>query len=173
MQTIFETAITDSDKARRRRLLHIILLATTASGIITLVALMVVSPSGIGSEQDHRLLRLTAVGVILGSTIIYAVSLYVSTELAGVAFILSLLALAVLSDVPHEVANGRGLLVFALPIVGASVLVKPWASFAAAGIASLAVVALETAVLGNPVPNLPAIATFFLLALLSWLSAAA
>jgi len=171
MQTIFETAITDSDKARRRRLLHIILLATTASGIITLVALMVVSPSGIGSEQDHRLLRLTAVGVILGSTIIYAVSLYVSTELAGVAFILSLLALAVLSDVPHEVANGRGLLVFALPIVGASVLVKPWASFAAAGIASLAVVALETAVLGNPVPNLPAIATFFLLALLSWLSA--
>ena len=173
MQTLgplFSTAVTRSERARRRRLLHIILLGITAAGVITLLALMVLAPAAVGSEHERRLLRFTAVGVIAGGSVIYGLSLYVSTELASATFVLALLAAATLSDVPDQVANGRGLLVFALPIVGASVLVRPWASFAAAGMSSIIVIVLGTAVLGDPVPNLPAVAAFFLLALLSWLS---
>jgi len=170
LSTLLNTAVTDSDKARRRRLLHIILLGITASGIIALVAVMVFSPTALGSAQELRLLRLAAIAGIAGGTVIYGLSLYVSAELASAIFILALIATATLSDVPDEVANGRGLLVFALPIVGASVLFQPWASFGAAGLSSLVIVAMGMAVLGDPVPNLPAIAAFSLLALLSWLS---
>ena len=105
------------------------------------------------------------------SAIIYLLNRYVSGTLASVLFVALLIAVAALSDRPSEVVDGRGLLVFALPILTASALLRPWASFVAAMAGSAVVVAMGILVVGQPVPNLPAVMVFFLLAVVAWLSA--
>jgi len=73
------------------------------------------------------------------------------------------------SDSPAEVANGRSLFVFTIPIAISSLILFPLASFIFAALSSIIIV-----LLANSVPMLPnpiAIVGFFMLAIISWLSA--
>ncbi|MEE8305753.1 MAG: PAS domain S-box protein, partial [Gammaproteobacteria bacterium] len=82
-----------------------------------------------------------------------------------------LIVVAASFDEPQQVVDGRGLLMFALPILAASVLLRPWASFVAAFACTLAIVVIGLVVVHQPMVNVPAILLFFMLALVSWLSA--
>ncbi|MEA3339233.1 MAG: hypothetical protein U9R15_04645 [Chloroflexota bacterium] len=62
---------------------------------------------------------------LLGAAVIYALNRYVSGELASAIFVLLMIAITALSDEPREVVNGRGLLVFTIPILAASALLRP------------------------------------------------
>jgi len=160
-----------SHAAHRRRLLNLMLLAVVGSAVLILVILLIAAPLGLaGGPDEVRLLGFGGAAALLGAGAVYALNRYVSEQLAAVLFVLLLLASATLSDSPEEVVDGRGLLVFALPIMAASVLLRPWASFVAAGACSLVVVVLGMVVAGQPVPNLPAVPVFFLLALMAWLA---
>jgi signal transduction histidine kinase len=75
-----------------------------------------------------------------------------------------------LSDEPHQVVNGRSVFLFTIPILMASVLLRPWASFAAAGLSSLVVSAIAVTLPGY-IPPAPTMLGFFAFALVSWLSA--
>ncbi len=159
-------------EARRRKLLNVMLLGVTAGAILTLATLLVTALLGVaGDLSEIGLLSFGIAAALLGAGIIYALNRYVSGELAATLFILLLIVLATFSDKPEQVVNGRGLLVFSLPILAASVLLRPWASFVAAGVSSAVIVAIGTVVVQQPVPNLPAIPVFLTLALVSWLSA--
>ena len=157
---------------RRRRLLNILLLAVAASSALMLLILLIVGAFGsVGHQGELRRLLLGSLAGVLGAGVIYGLNRHVSGDLAAAVFLALLMAVASLSDKPQQVVDGRGLFVFAIPILAASVLLKPWASFAAAGASSIVIVAMGLIVVRQPVPNLPAVPSFFILATVSWLSA--
>jgi len=162
----------DPEDIRRRKLLNVMLLAVALSAAVALVLLAVTVPLGIAGAAGE-LLRLAggAVSILVGAGLVYLISRHVSGETAAALFILLLIGLAAVSDVPRHVVSGRGLLIFTIPILTASVLLKPWASFVAAGLSSAVIGAMGMLVVGQPVPNVPAMLGFFLLALVSWASA--
>jgi PAS domain S-box-containing protein len=73
------------------------------------------------------------------------------------------------SDTPQQIGNGSSMFVFAIPIATASLLLSPASGFAFAGL-SAAIVAF-IGVTNNFIPNIPTVVSFFILALISWLSA--
>jgi two-component system sensor histidine kinase ResE len=73
------------------------------------------------------------------------------------------------TDNLYELVNGRSLFLFTIPIVMASMLLFPSASFIFAAFSSVLVIVLSISI--NVFPNVPAIIGFFLVALASWLSA--
>ena len=79
-----------------------------------------------------------------------------------------LIIIFMFSDSPEEVANGRSLIFFAIPIVTASVLIRPISSFAFAFLSGIAIVFLSQT--EGLTLNPTALGGFFMLALISWLS---
>jgi PAS domain S-box-containing protein len=147
------------------------LLGATASALLMLIALIIVVPLGLGGEQGEiGLMGLAVLATLLGSGVLYLLNRHVSGTVASALFVVLTIAIAALADKPYEVVDGRGLIVFAIPILAASALLRPWASFVAAGACSVVIVVMGMVVVGQPVPNLPGVAVFFLLAVISWLS---
>jgi len=161
----------DPEDARRRRLLNIMLLAAATGALLVLVALLIAARVGLAGEQEEvRALGFGIALALFGVAAIYALNRYVLGELASTLFLLLMIALAAFSDEPRQVVDGRGLLVFTIPILAASVLLRPWASLVTAGLSGLTIIAVGLGVPGY-FPNVPAILAFFVLASVSWLSA--
>jgi PAS domain S-box-containing protein len=124
-----------------------------------------------GLVQDGyalTILRGSLVG--LGSLcLVYVLNRTLPGWVAATLFLLFLVLVPALSDDPQQVVDGRTLFVFVIPILIASVLLRPYASFFVAGLVSvvLAIVAIGAQI----VPNLIAVFGFFAIALMSWLSA--
>lgn len=165
----YKEKVLESDLERRSHYLNTILVGAFIIQITFLGILLVKYPpdkiSGSGELAELYL----ALGVILLGTIIaYAVNRRISTDLASAFFLVVFTILPVFSDTPIEVVNGRTLIVFAIPILAASILLRPWASFLFAGLSGIVVILVSLVMLGD-FPNLPAIGIFFFLAMISWL----
>jgi PAS domain S-box-containing protein len=74
-----------------------------------------------------------------------------------------------LSDSPQNIGNGSSMFVFAIPIATASLLLSPASSFVFAILSAGVVTVLG--ITYDFIPNIPTIFSFFILALISWLSA--
>lgn len=161
---------TDSTKTRRKKLLNLFLL-TVGTGIFgALIALIVATPLGkAGTSQEVALLYGGIIIALVGVVILYLINRYFSGDLASVLFLVLVLSIAIISDEPYQVVNGRGLLVFAIPIVSASVLLRPWVSFLMAGVSSLTIIFMAMSEPGLS-PNVIAMLGFFVLAMVSWVS---
>jgi PAS domain S-box-containing protein len=81
----------------------------------------------------------------------------------AVAFVSSMM------DAPAEVAEGRSLLYFSIPIVLSSLLLRPWAGFVTASLACIVNIIYVTATPGTTV-NGAAIAAYIILAGIMWLA---
>ena len=169
---IFKIPTTDPTGARRQKLLNIMLLASGLASLLILIVTLLLAPLGLaGSEREvRRLLLASGLGLLvaLGA---FLLSRYISRDLAATLFLLLLSVLIALSDEPIQVAEGRTLLAFAIPILAASVVLRPWASFAMATMCSLIVVVVGLGMASQDVPNIPGIVLFYLLGLVSWMSA--
>jgi PAS domain S-box-containing protein len=119
------------------------------------------------NEQDISLIFLSSLTFIVGSVTIMAVNRRSGT-LAAVLFLLLLTIAFSVSDSPEQLADGRSLFVYTIPIAISSLVLRPVASFIFAGLSSLIISGLALSV--SMVPNLPAIFGFFMLAMVSWLS---
>ena len=162
---------TDPDDARRRVLLNILLIGLAAAGLLALGATIAVDVAGLEWEgQDRLTAYMGSVGVLIIPVVVFAINRYVSGRAASTLILLFLVAAAAFTDEPRQVADGRGLLVFAIPIIMGSVLLRPHASFLIAGLSSL-VIALIKFNLEEGLPNPFAMLIFFLVALVSWISA--
>ena len=171
LSNIINVPSPDPTNAHRRRLLNIMLLSTATAALLSLAALLITAPMGLAGEQGEvRILGLSVALALFGTAVIYALNRYVSGELASALFVLLSIAIAALSDEPREVVDGRGLLVFTIPILAASALLRPWASFVAAGLSGLTIIVVGLEVPGH-FPNVPAIVALFIVALVAWLSA--
>ncbi len=158
----------DPDDSRRRRLLNVILLGTAFAVLLT--ALVIAAGTAFGTFKLGPGLSLVGISVVslIGFAIIFAVNRYFPGRSGSILFMVFLLVVIGFSDTPAEVASGRSLFLFVIPIVVSSVLLAPGASFVFYGLSVAEIFILARAV--DVSPNVPAITSFLLLALLSWLS---
>jgi signal transduction histidine kinase len=173
---LVEVSTADPEDARRRRLLNILLLgvgliALLALAGLTLAYLLRSTPSA--AEEHNGSLRLILQGggaTLAGVILVYAVNRYWSGTIASSLFLLLLTTIFALSDEPRQVVDGRSVFLFTIPILMGSVLLRPWASFATAGLSSAVVSAIALTLPGY-IPPIPTMLGFFAFAFVSWLSA--
>ncbi len=169
MSRLLHVSSDDPGDARRRRLLNILLIGI---GALTLVLILVTAIAGLTGvlEQEHRdvLLHGSFAG-LAGAAVIFAINRRVSGWLASSLFLLLLILISVFSDEPAHLVDGRSLFVFAIPILVASVVLRPYASFIVAGVVSVLLSGI--ALYQQLVPNFVAFVGFFAIAFVSWLAA--
>jgi signal transduction histidine kinase len=157
---------------RRSRLLNILLFATAACAVLGLVFLLIAVALGkAGDPQEVWLMGIAILFTSIGIALIYSINRYGSSVLASILYLILLIAIIAISDEPYHIVDGRGLLMFAIPILTASVLLKPWASFAAAAACSIVIAFMGIVLAQQAFPNIPGMLGFFLLAVVSWISA--
>ena len=170
INALLSVPTSDPDDARRRRLLNIILLAVLLGAIVALVAIIIadiIDPQTQDSETKVLLGGIIVFTVgILG---IYLLNRRMPGKWAALIFLVLLTVIFMFTDSLYELVNGRSLFLFTIPIVMASMLLFPAASFIFAAFSSLIIIVLSISI--DIFPNVPAIIGFFLVALASWLSA--
>jgi len=170
LNPILTVSATDPDDARRRRLLNILLLGALIAAMIGLafvVFLNIVNPDT--SQSDTQILLVGITVFALGIFGIYQVNRRFSGRLAALLFLFLLTAIFSFTDTPEELSNGRSLFLFTIPIAISSLILLPQASFLMAALSSGIVAWLALSIDQNV--NLFGIIGFFILALVSWLSA--
>lgn len=165
-----QVSAADPEDARRRTLLNIMLFGV---GLIDIIYLLLMVGFDISSRDgglaEFAPLYAGGIAVLLGTAGTYMVNRFISGPVASTLFLLMFLAITPIVDDPEQVANGRALFIFVIPIVMASVLMKPYWTFIFAGLSGT--VASVIALSINEMPNIPAILGFFIIALVCWLSA--
>ena len=159
---------TDLDDARRRKLLNILLMSMF---VLTVVGIIFSAISTMSKETSTQGLALVFIsGPVLLALIIgiFILNRIYSGKVAGTIFLVLLLVLFFFTDTPAELADGRSLFVFVIPVTIASLLISPATSFVFAFLSSLEVAYISFSI--GITPNYPAIVGFFLLAIISWLS---
>ncbi len=168
LSNFFNVDALDPDDARRRKLLNILLMGMAALTFLALVAAIVADIADLGLGRPI-VFYLGIPALLIGLAIIAVINRYRSGRQASLMFLLFLTTGAVLCDTPQEVVAGRTLLLLGLPIVMASVLLRPSASFVIAALISLLTAGISLSI--GFVPNPFAILIFFVYALVSWLAA--
>ncbi|HXF85570.1 MAG TPA: ATP-binding protein [Anaerolineales bacterium] len=160
-------ATADPDDARRRKILNILLLGVGTISILTPLLFL----AGIRSlnPRENTLLIGGSIAALAGTTILYYINQKFSGRIASLFFLVLLTTVFAFSDTPAQIATGRSLFVFTIPIIMASILLTPWASFVFSILGSAIISAFAFSI--DRLPNLPAILGYFLIAFVSWLSA--
>jgi signal transduction histidine kinase len=140
---------------------------------LTLLALcaLLVAMAGqlIGLDRDLSFLLTSLPIALIGLAAVYLINRYGSSRLASWLLLFLITTAIILSDRPEQVVAGRTTFVLAIPILMASVLLRPWAGFVMAGLISLLLAALSMSV--GFMPNPFSAAGLVALALIAWLSA--
>jgi len=174
MKTFFDSFLNvsapDPDDARRRRVLNILLLGTLAATVVGFIAIAVDSVTTREFSQPEAQLLMGGILVTtLGIMGIYQINKHRSGRWAALLYLLFLTLIFTFTDSPDQLANGRSLFIFTLPIAISSLILIPEASFLFALISGGIVTGLALSI--NQPINLFAIIGFFMLALVAWLSA--
>jgi len=169
----------DPDDARRRKLLNILLLflltGTLVSALVTSVALLanptlpLPTMSIAGIELPGFLTSIPV--VIVFSSILYAINRHWSGIIAGIIFLL-FVVISLFSNAPETILSSHLILTFAIPVVAASFLLRPYASLVVAGLIGLLVGIIGATLTKNP-PLAAPLLTLEFIALISWLAARA
>ncbi len=171
---LLEVSSTDPEDVRHRRMLNILLLGTSSLLFLTLIAITIAYVIGLAPPEDFRRLALIILGLLASLVVVFLINRRWSGGVAGWLFVLLLTAAFAFSDEPRQVAEGRSLFLFTIPILMSSVILRPWASFIAASICGLVITIV--AMLNLPdyaqgSPPIPTILGFFAVAFVAWLSA--
>lgn len=170
INTIISVPVSDPDDSRRRRVLNILMLGTAMAALSGLVAILIDSLTTKSlTSTDSRLFMIGIVLITLGIGAIYYINRRLSGQWAALLYLLLLTFIFTFSDTPEYLAAGRSLFVYTIPIAISSLILFPLASFIFAALSSIIIVLLANSV--PMVPNSTAIIGFFMLALVSWLSA--
>lgn len=155
-----EVPVTDPTDARRRKLLNILL---AGAAVLSLLVILLTAVSQIiyrsSSSQEITPIYWVGATLFFSTILIYAINRFVSGSLASLLFLFLWMLVLPFSDLPREVAVGRSLFAFTVPIVMAGVLLRPYATILFAGLSSLEIVFLALSI--GEVPNVPAIVGFF------------
>ena len=171
---LLEVPVADPDAQRRSRLLNILLLGVTTLAVLALLATIVAQISGEYVAERDSTLYSASLGILLGGIVIYVINRYWSGVVASSLFIFLITLALAFTDEPMAVVQGRSLFMMTIPVLMASVLLRPYASFFVAGLIGLLLVGIALgANLGTDViGSLPFTTLAFLtVALVSWLAA--
>jgi len=159
---------TDPDDTRRRRILNILVVSIAALSFLAIVISLVSVYFKTIKWENVALIVIGSLITILGMLLVYSINALFSGRIAAIIFLVFLTIVFAFSDTPEQVAGGRSLFGFAIPIIMASILLVPWSSFIFSSISGIIVSVIALSI--NSVPNSPAIIGFFVIALVSWLS---
>ncbi len=158
----------DPDDARRKKLLNTLLVYTSLAVVIIIISSLLALVFNIYKLQDILLLLYGCFAFLILDILIFFLNKR-SGKLAPWIFLVILTFVLALSDTPQQIGNGSSMFVFAIPIATASLLLSPASSFVFAILSGGISTFLGSTY--NFIPNIPTIFSFFLLALVSWLSA--
>ncbi len=171
VERLIEVHSDDPEDARRRTLLNILLLGTGVATLLVLLFVGLYAVLGLASTREDVTYPLGgSVAMLLGILVIYLLNRYGRGWVAALFFLVLITLVGGLTDPDMaQVVNGRSLAVLVIPIVMASVLLPSWASFSFAALASIFITIMGLMI--GIVPNGFAVIIFFVIALVSWLSA--
>jgi len=160
---------TDPDDARRRQLLNFILFILALLMLVTLLFTVYLDISGAEKDRESiTSLYIASTAMLVGIAVLFLLNRYGPGWLASSLFLLLFTFAVVFTSDPQSIL-GEYMFYLTIPIVMASVLVRPWASYAMAGINTLLIA--NAAIKVQVVLPIPGVLGFFLLALVSWLAA--
>lgn len=157
------------DARRRARLLNILLMGIATISLAAILATAVIQLTSPLTQQEANTTYMASAALIGGIIAIYIINRYWSGKLASTLFLLLLIGILYSSDTTHESIWGRNMITLAIPIVMASVILPPTASFAMAGVVSIA--GLIIASFESFDLNIISVVTYFAFAFVSWLAA--
>ena len=160
----------DPDDRRRRQILNFILALFIAGGLVSIIATFSYGDSfnEIIQDQDGVLILLSSVAVVVIFTLLFLLNRWERAgSLAGWLFVLSLIAIISISDVPSQLL-ARGLILWTLPILAGGIVLPPFAVFIVASLVSATNLYISVMLL-HISTNPYAIAIYFVLAALTWL----
>jgi two-component system cell cycle sensor histidine kinase/response regulator CckA len=170
LQQLFKTNASDAEDARKRKILTILLLGITlfASFFLLIMALIHYTMPHVLTERDF--LRFCRIGgiTLAASLICYLVNRFLSGIISGFIFTICLTAIISISDTPVELASGRSLILFTIPIIMSSLLIRPYAGYFIAGISGLIITTMSF--MQGRVPSIPSIFVLFIIAFICWIS---
>ncbi len=161
---------TDSEEIRRRGLIRILALGLLVLSLLAMAAVLIflfMYPQ-YRQQKDSLLALVSSIAATVVCVVIYQVNKY-SSKAASFLWLLLFVTASVFSDTPEQLANGRSLFLFTIPIAVSSLILFPLASFFFAALSSIIIVILANSVAVTP--SAIGIIGFFLLAMVSWLSA--
>ncbi|MBI3153636.1 MAG: PAS domain S-box protein [Chloroflexi bacterium] len=167
---LLDAPSSDPDDARRRKILNVILVFVASLTLFVIIAVSIVGIIRGSSTPDTPIIYLVCVALLVGTALLYVLNRVVAGWVASALFLLFLMVVFVFSDTPDQLVDGRSLFVFTIPIIMASMLLRPSYSFA---FAALIVLEMYIVINMNALPlrvNPVAIAVFFMVASISWLS---
>ena len=168
--SLLNVSAPDPDDARRRRVLNILLLGTLVATVVGFLAIVIGSATtNEFSKPETQLLLAGTLVTTFGIFGIYQINKRRSGRWAALLYLLLLTLIFSVTDSPDQLSNGRSLFIFTLPIAISSLILLPEASFLFAFLSGAIVAGLALSI-DQPI-NLFAIIGFFMLALVSWLSA--
>lgn len=159
----------DPDDSRRRRLLNILLICLNFCTLLILIILVALEVTGFTQQfqLERRIITLIVVTlIVLG--LIYHLNRAVSGRAASLVLLLYLTGILFVGDSPHELVYGRSTIYFVLPIMMASMLLRPSASFIVAGVILVGHTGLALSM--HAFPNFLTGAIYVSTALVSWLA---
>ena len=170
LNTFLEVPTDDPDDARRRKLLNILLAIVGIASLLAILATITLTLLKYLTPQDATSPLIASFASLLGSTAIYLINRYRSGLLASSLFLILLMIIIALADEPIELAQGRSLYLFILPIIISSILLGSRSTFIFYFLSSVELSVLATSA-GLPFYGpVFAFVTFFMVALVTWLS---
>ena len=160
----------DPDELRKKELIRTLALGLMGLSLFAFLAVavyLILNPDQ-WQSQDNPLALASATIAFIVTLGVYQVN-KTSSRLSSFMLLLLLVVVPVLSDTPEQVANGRSLFLFTLPIAISSLILLPASSFLFAALSSVMLIGLSLSI--EIFPNMPAMVGFFMLAIVSWLSA--
>jgi PAS domain S-box-containing protein len=169
VSSLLEISTSDPDDARRRKILNILLLGVEVLTLLIIVSLVVFSFLGYG-DRIVNYIWWVAIGLLLGVAFLWKINRNPALPgwISSTMFLILLSAILPFTDTVVELAAGRSLFVFTIPVILSSMLLRPASSFIFAALVSVEISIL--AFIAEKLPNPFAIFSFFFLALISWLS---
>jgi PAS domain S-box-containing protein len=169
-QKLINAEKANPDDARRSQLLNILLIGLGFA--ISAVVVLLVGVFAVGLADEYEIepqLLITCLSTLAGVVLIYILGRYISGRLASSLLIILFTIMLFMGDNPQESIGGRSSSFFILPIIMASMLLRPSASFIVMGVIFI-MQSLLGAYLGV-LPNFLIGTGYFIAALISWLSA--
>ncbi len=157
----------DEEDARRRRQVNLVLLVSIVAATFVFIGILMTDL--VSSEAlDKQTFSIYSLSIlfIVGLITLYAINRYLSGAWAATLLVLLFALVIPIADAPEQVAYGRSLIFFTLPIIIAGMVLQPLYSYLAAGLSSIIVMIISIGIL-HRAPSIPGLAVFFMLA---WIS---
>ncbi len=157
----------DEEDSRRRKQVNLVLLVSIVAAIFVFIGtLMTDLVSSEALDKQPSSIYSLSILFVVGLIILYAINRYLSGAWAAILLVLLFALVIPIADEPEQVAYGRSLIFFTLPIILAGMVLQPLYSYLAAGLSSIIVMIISIGIL-HSAPSIPGLVVFFMLA---WIS---